>query len=91
MHNRFTKGSGAYTCRICKRLTRDTGGDGTDASLCDYCFDLACEENRVVNTDKFYTTPDRILTVIALVASRGGDVSRWDNLKAHATQVLKES
>lgn len=90
MHNRFKKGSGAYTCRRCKRLTRDTGGDGADVLLCDYCFDLAGEENHVADTGKLYAAPNRILTLIALVASRGGDVSAWAELRDLATQALKE-
>lgn len=35
--NRFTKGSGVYTCRCCSHRTRDTGGDGVGVELCELC------------------------------------------------------
>lgn len=45
--NRFQAGSGVYTCRCCKHLTRDTGGDGSGVGNCDLCYDLAGEDNHI--------------------------------------------
>lgn len=46
--NRFEKGSGVYTCRSCKKLTRSTGrGDNENISLCARCFDMGGDENAV--------------------------------------------
>ena len=44
----FTKGSGVYRCRVCKRLTRDDGnGDSVHVRLCTQCFDLCGWHNHV--------------------------------------------
>ena len=40
--NRFTKGSGKYTCQSCGKLTRDTGEGEAEVGLCAYC--NACAE-----------------------------------------------
>ena len=42
---RFARGSGCYTCRICKHVTRSTGGDEAQALLCGLCFDITEMEN----------------------------------------------
>jgi hypothetical protein len=37
----FTRGSGAYRCASCKRLTRDDGhGDSVGVKLCTQCYAL---------------------------------------------------
>ena len=43
--NRFSAGSGCFTCRLCQYRTRDTGGDNTDLHLCTECFELAGYDN----------------------------------------------
>ncbi len=46
--NRFQRGSGCYTCAVCKKLTRSTGrGDNEHVGLCAYCYDKAGDENAV--------------------------------------------
>lgn len=50
--NRFTRGSGCYTCRSCGRKTRDTGrGDNEHIGLCAECFDLGGIENAICDSD----------------------------------------
>ena len=44
--NRFERGSGLFTCRVCSRKTRSTGrGDNENCRLCVECFELAGIEN----------------------------------------------
>lgn len=44
--NRFTKGSGCYTCSSCGKLTRSTGrGDNENSGVCAKCFDNGGLEN----------------------------------------------
>lgn len=40
MYNRFQKGSGAYTCQDCGKLTRDTSGEA-GVGLCRNCYEAA--------------------------------------------------
>lgn len=48
--NRFTRGTGCYTCRACGRKTRDTGrGDNEGVRLCAECYDLAGIENALMD------------------------------------------
>lgn len=44
--NRFTKGTGVYTCDCCGRRTRDTG-DGAMNGICGMCYELAGYENLI--------------------------------------------
>lgn len=77
--NRFTKGSGAYKCRSCGRLTRDTGnGDNEQLHLCVECFDLAGTEN-MINDGGKVTMADcrRIAQQILSIESKGGDAQEW--------------
>lgn len=49
--SRFAKGSAVYVCRVCKRATRQTGrNDNEHAQLCAQCYDLAGEENHLLDT-----------------------------------------
>lgn len=43
--NRFKLGSGAYNCRICSKLTRETGYDESSVELCALCYWTAVVEN----------------------------------------------
>lgn len=86
--NRFTKGSGMYACRCCKRNTRDTGrGDNEGVQLCADCYDLAGEDNHLSDNGKLYDTPQRVLCMIENVEKLGGDASCWAALR---TQAFKE-
>lgn len=42
---KFRRGETTYTCRVCKKLTRNTGGDEIQCQLCIDCFDLAGFDN----------------------------------------------
>jgi hypothetical protein len=86
--NRFAKGSAAYNCRACHRLTRSTGrGDNEHVLLCAECFDLGGEENHLSDTGEFYGSKAEVLAMIAYVESKGGDASCWDDLKAAALET----
>lgn len=53
--NRFQQGSGCYTCRRCKKLTRDVGesnyagGSPASAGLCLPCYDKEADEIAVLD------------------------------------------
>ncbi len=50
--SRFQKGSGCYTCKNCKKQTRSTGrGDNEHCSLCERCYDMAGDENAILDGD----------------------------------------
>jgi hypothetical protein len=74
-NNRFTTGSGAYTCRMCHHLTRDTGGDGASVQLCDICYDLCSEDNSLSDTGELSTTAGRIAELLVALDQRNGDGS----------------
>lgn len=87
--NRFTRGSGAYQCNCCGRITRSTGrGDNENADMCAECYDLAGEENSLLDTGSFYSSPDSILDMIDFIATKGGDASVWEDLKNKAISAL---
>ncbi len=44
-NDKFKKGSGAYTCGDCGKLTRETGHGESDCELCAFCFLSAMLEN----------------------------------------------
>ncbi len=48
--SRFAKGSGCYTCVSCKKRTRSTGrGDNEHLRLCERCYEIAGDENAVLD------------------------------------------
>lgn len=86
--NRFARGSGLYTCRVCGRKTRSTGrGDNEMIELCAECYDLGGEENSLSDYGGLSSSPDAVLALIASVAAKGGDTSNWDDLKAAAEKA----
>lgn len=44
---KFRRGESTYTCRVCKKTTRNVGGDEFQVQLCKDCFDLAGIENHL--------------------------------------------
>lgn len=88
--NRFERGSGMYACRLCGRNTRSTGrGDNEGVRLCEECFELAGEENHLSdNGGTFYGPAEEILSMIASIARKGGDASKWDHLKVEAEKQI---
>lgn len=73
MTNRFTKGSGVYTCRICKHRTRDTGGDGAFNGACDLCYDLAGEENHIMDHKATYDSVENVRAMLKALDQRNGE------------------
>lgn len=73
-NNRFQKGSGVFTCRTCKHNTRDTGGDNTDVRLCSLCWDLAGEENHILDTGgKTYDSAENVKALLAALDKQSGE------------------
>jgi hypothetical protein len=82
-NSRFGKGTGAYHCEICGRLTRQTGAQSIGSKTCPQCFDLAGIENEI--TDGYLTlagAQPQVITLLAEIAEKGGSVSDWEHLKA---------
>lgn len=75
MSNRFKQGSGVYVCRICNHQTRDTGGDGASNGACDLCFDLAGEENHILDNGKTYDSDANARGMLKALDARNGDES----------------
>lgn len=79
--NRFTKGSGCYTCNSCGLKTRSTGDNG-QCHLCENCYDLAGFDNMVSDDGIESLTEGNIADIRNMAANliqRGGTVS-FDNL-----------
>ena len=52
MSNRhFRRGSAAFKCRHCGRLTRDTNGDNGGVLLCEDCYEGCMQENGYLNSE----------------------------------------
>ena len=48
---RFEKGTSTYTCRCCKKTTRDTGIGEKGVQLCAFCYEEAGWENSFDNNE----------------------------------------
>lgn len=83
-HNRFARGSAVFTCRSCKRQTRETSRDHAQTGNCEDCFELAGIENTLLDADDpaetFATYRDEINERIAHITKLGGDVSVWNRI-----------
>ncbi len=88
--NRFAKGSGVFTCRICDHRTRSTGrGDNENVTLCAECYDLAVEENHFSDHGgAFYSSAEEMLSIIDAIGKRGSKTEPWDELKRNAEKFL---
>lgn len=90
--NRFTKGSGVYTCDCCGRQTRDTG-DGANNGLCSTCYDLAGYENMIMDGMQDDLTKSDIETIIqqiTTIKNRGGNHRVWDDLLLQVIHICNE-
>lgn len=72
--NRFQRGSGCFTCIICKRRTRDTGQGYDVQSLrqCAECYEIGGLENAVMDGDSSPETLAEIEKLKQIVISKGG-------------------
>ena len=89
--NRFTKGTGVYTCGCCGRRTRDTG-DGAINGLCSTCYDLAGFENSIMDGYQSELTKNEIQLIIRMVQkvySNGGQ-REWDALLNQVVAICEE-
>lgn len=88
--NGFVKGQSTYSCRCCKRLTRQTGrGDNDMVNLCAPCYDLAGEENHISDNGELYDSPQQVLSLIEEVAAHG-DASSWIEIQEFALKALEK-
>ena len=89
--NRFTRGTAAYKCKCCGRLTRDTGrGDNELIGYCAQCYDLGGEVNHISDCGTFYDSPQNVLSMIDFIESKGGDASNWAELKTRALSEISK-
>lgn len=47
--SQFQRGSGCYTCLICGKRTRETGGGESGCNLCVRCMEVSGHENSVAD------------------------------------------
>lgn len=83
----FYKGSTTFKCNVCGRGTRATGVQSLGNKICPQCFELAGIENEI--SDGHSTLEENIETIkgyVAEVASKGGDVSTWNETFGLAVQ-----
>lgn len=76
--DRFRRGSGCYPCGVCKRMTRDTGDNGS-CELCPECYEVAGYENYISdhtgdggNDAELAHAAAEILRLNSIVVSKGG-------------------
>jgi len=50
-NSKFRKGSGAYTCASCNKLTRETGGGESFVGLCLHCYEVGGWANSILDGD----------------------------------------
>lgn len=83
----FGGGATVYTCRVCKRKTRNTGDEGSTGN-CRQCFDLAGIDNHINdNLGHDFANPEAVAdfqsyaveieAAIAEILAKGGDASDW--------------
>lgn len=72
-NSHFRRGSGAFRCETCERMTRHTGEQSSDSRLCRYCFELAGNENSL--SDGCLTVADKpgVLRNLRAAIDYGGD------------------
>ena len=76
-NSQFQRGSGAYRCNICSRMTRETGnGKGP----CAQCYELAGYENMVQDGTEASDISADVAQLIASLRDKGGTVDAWDSL-----------
>ncbi len=63
--NTFKRGSGAYFCAACKRLTRETGEGESGVGLCVHCYEVAGIENEI--EDGYYNDPGDLAKAMAKI------------------------
>ena len=51
MNQRFKRGSAAFKCVHCGRLTRDVNGDNGNVGMCPQCYDGSMQENGYMNSE----------------------------------------
>jgi hypothetical protein len=50
-NSKFKRGSAAFKCIHCARLTRDTNGDNGRAKMCEDCYEGSMQENGYMNSE----------------------------------------
>lgn len=76
--NRFQKGSGVFTCKCCKRQTRDTGDSNTDLRHCHECYELAGIENSYLDGCAEPSYLDTARHLLKQCQQRGGQITTAD-------------
>lgn len=86
--NRFQKGSGCYTCRVCSRRTRSTGrGDNEYVLLCAECYDLAGIENAISDGSDPENYAAEIAGLLHTISKRGGNTKGFSDLFKYVAKV----
>lgn len=72
--NGFKKGTGAYSCEVCTRLTRDTGVGSIGCRMCPNCWEIAGFYNEMTDygVDAIAEAHDVIRSHLANIVAKGG-------------------
>lgn len=71
--NGFKKGSGAYKCGCCGRMTRATGrNDNENIGLCAECYDLGGIENEISDYGSTPALEAEAAELKAAIVAKGG-------------------
>lgn len=72
--NGFKKGTGAYSCEICTRMTRDTGVGSIGCRMCPNCWEIAGFYNEMTDygVDAIAEAHDVIRSHLANIVAKGG-------------------
>lgn len=90
--NKFVKGQSTYTCRTCRRLTRQVGhGDCENVNLCADCYELSGIENSIYDGCDIEDHASAILQCYGAILSKKGDPSSFDDLRDQALKVLTQT
>lgn len=76
--NRFERGATTYRCACCKRLTRNTGDEGS-TGLCFECFELAGIDNEISDNGPLgpdsFSRPEYVVELLGRLKAHGVDLS----------------
>lgn len=81
----FGYGTPTFTCRTCRRRTRDTGDNG-NVELCPDCYELAGQQNGLWDNGSIDAWVMRDARArLASIEKKGGDVAQ---VKAHFKDLI---
>lgn len=90
---KFQHGQSTYNCRVCKRLTRNTGDEG-QVELCAECYELAGIKNEISDNGPLgpdsFTKPETVVKLLGRLKAYGIDLTKtWGEAFAEFIPKVK--